>query len=138
LHGATIMMPLMPHTLIRGVVVAARLFPAIAQAGPGPAPPPPEGRLVTVDQVVTMTKAGVSDTVILALINRDRPVFIINSVQLVQLRKDGVSEYLLQTMLMTPYFWQPLVPLLPGPVAAPPPPTRGIFFTRPTRGIFFK
>ena len=129
---------MMLRNLVRTLVLVGVLVPAVASARPT-TPSPLEGPLVTVDQVVSMTKAGVSDAVIMALINRDRPIFIITTVQLVQLRKDGVSEYVIQSMLMTPYYWQVQVPYWPVPVAvSPPSPTRGIFFARPTRGIFFK
>jgi len=54
---------------------------------------------VTVDQIVRLTKAGVSEPVILALIDRDRNVFSIDPEQIVSLRQQGVSEPVLIAML---------------------------------------
>ena len=45
-----------------------------------------------IDQVVALAKAGVTDTVILALIDRDRTVFAIEPEQIVSLQRDGLSE----------------------------------------------
>src|SRR5262245_10412585 len=54
---------------------------------------------VTLDQVVSLKKAGVSDAVILALIERDRTVFSIAPEQIVALQRDGLSEELIIAML---------------------------------------
>jgi len=54
---------------------------------------------ITVDQVVSLAKAGVTDTVILALIDRDRTVFAIEPEQIVSLQRDGLSEKVILAML---------------------------------------
>jgi len=54
---------------------------------------------ITVDQVVALSKAGVTDTVILALIDRDRTVFAIEPEQIVSLQRDGLSENVILAML---------------------------------------
>jgi hypothetical protein len=54
---------------------------------------------ITVDQVVALAKAGVTDTVILALIDRDRTVFAIEPEQIVTLQRDGLSERVILAML---------------------------------------
>jgi hypothetical protein len=54
---------------------------------------------VTTDQVVSLKKAGVSDAVILALIERDRTVFSIAPEQIVALQREGLSEELIIAML---------------------------------------
>ena len=54
---------------------------------------------VTLDQVVALSKAGVSEAVILALIDRDQTVFSIEPEQLVTLHHDGISEALVLAML---------------------------------------
>ena len=54
---------------------------------------------VTTDQVVALKKAGVSDAVILALIERDRTVFTIAPEQIVALQREGLSEALIIAML---------------------------------------
>jgi hypothetical protein len=53
----------------------------------------------TVDQIVALTKAGVSEPIILALIERDKTVFTIEPEQLVKLKQDGVSEAVILAML---------------------------------------
>jgi hypothetical protein len=54
---------------------------------------------VTVDQIVALTKAGVSESLILALIERDKTVFTIEPDQLVKLQRDGVREAVILAML---------------------------------------
>jgi hypothetical protein len=54
---------------------------------------------VTVGQIVALTKAGVAEPVILALIDRDKTVFTIEPEQLVNLQRDGVSETVILAML---------------------------------------
>lgn len=125
--------------MLRNALFMLVLLPVPTMASGRPAALPAT-LLVTVDQVIAMRKAGVSDAVILALIERDRPIFLIDGAQIVQLRTQGVSEPLLLTMLATGYYWQQAAPCGLGPIAAAPQAptsTRGIFFTRPTRGMFF-
>lgn len=54
---------------------------------------------ITIDQVVSLAKAGVTDTVILALIDRDRTVFAIEPEQIVALQRNGLSEKVILAML---------------------------------------
>src|SRR6266705_2672809 len=54
---------------------------------------------VTADQIVALTKAGVSEPIILALIERDKTVFTIEPEQLVKLQRDGVSQTVILAML---------------------------------------
>lgn len=54
---------------------------------------------ITADQVVALVKSGVTDTVILALIDRDRTVFAIQPEQIVTLQRDGLSEKVILAML---------------------------------------
>ncbi len=60
---------------------------------------PTAAHAVTVDQVVALAKAGVTDAVILALIDRDRTIFAIEPEQLVKLQRDGLSEAVILAML---------------------------------------
>ena len=60
---------------------------------------PAAASAVTIDQVVALSKAGVSEPIILALIDRDRTVFTIEPDQLVGLRRDGLSETIILAML---------------------------------------
>ena len=54
---------------------------------------------VTLDQITALHKAGVTDAVILALIERDRTVFSIQPEDIVTLQRDGLSETLIIAML---------------------------------------
>ena len=54
---------------------------------------------VTVDEIVSLSKAGVSEAVILALLDRDRSVLTINPDQLVTLKREGLSDTLIMAML---------------------------------------
>jgi len=60
---------------------------------------PMSASAVTVQQVVALSKAGVSETVILALIDRDKSIFTIDPEQLVALKADGLSENIVLAML---------------------------------------
>jgi hypothetical protein len=66
--------------------VAAALVPATVSA-------------VTIQEVVTLSKAGVADEVIVALIDRDRGVFPIDAAQLEELKTAGVSPAVVLAML---------------------------------------
>ena len=54
---------------------------------------------ITTDQVVALAKAGVTDTVILALIDRDRTVFAIEPDQIPALQRAGLSETVILAMI---------------------------------------
>jgi len=71
---------------ILALVAAAALVPARASA-------------LTVDEIVSLSRAGVTDTVILALIDRDKTIFTIEPDQLVTLKQQGVSEAVILAML---------------------------------------
>src|SRR5262245_27629689 len=60
---------------------------------------PAAASAVTVDQIVALSKAGISEPIILALIERDKTVLSIDPEQLVALRRDGVSENVIVAML---------------------------------------
>jgi hypothetical protein len=53
----------------------------------------------TVDQIIGLSQAGVSDEVLLALIDRDKSVFPIEPEQLVALKRAGVSHAVVLAML---------------------------------------
>lgn len=54
---------------------------------------------LTVQEVVALSKAGISDEVLLTLIERDKTIFTIDSDQLIALTRDRVSERLVLAML---------------------------------------
>ena len=67
-------------------LVASVVFPSTAKA-------------VTVDEIVQLSRSGVTETVILALIDRDRTIFALEPEQLVTLKAQGVSERVVLAML---------------------------------------
>ena len=54
---------------------------------------------VTIDQIVALAKSGVSESVILALIDRDKTVLPIEPEQLPTLKKQGLSDAVILAML---------------------------------------
>ena len=68
------------------VSATALLLPATASA-------------VTVDEIVALARAGVSDSVILAVIDRDKTIFGLDTDQLVSLKSEGLSEPVIVAML---------------------------------------
>jgi hypothetical protein len=60
---------------------------------------PATARAVTVDQVVALSKAGVSEAVIIALLDRDGTVFSIQPEQIAALKREGLSDTLIVAML---------------------------------------
>ena len=80
-------MPSPCHRLVLAATVAASvLVPTAASA-------------VTVDQIVALAHSGVTDAVILALIDRDKTIFSLEAEQLVTLKAEGVSEPVILAML---------------------------------------
>lgn len=60
---------------------------------------PAAASALTLDEIVYMSKAGVSESIILALIDRDKTVFTMTPEQVVALQTDGVSEAVILAML---------------------------------------
>jgi hypothetical protein len=80
-------MPRSLRPLVAWLVLSAGvLAPSVASA-------------VTVDQIVELSRSGVTETVILALIDRDRTIFALEPEQLVTLKAQGVSEVVILAML---------------------------------------
>lgn len=134
---------------------------------PATAAAAPVDRAITVDQIAALSQAGVSDAVIIAMIERDQPIFTIDPAEVVRLQQDGLSEQLIVAMLasgtrrsqesppaptpqtfvlpvpvVVPYVIAvPVAPtpclIMAAPISRSAPSTRGIFFSQPTAGIFF-
>jgi hypothetical protein len=81
-----IMRAMIRRALVPGLIAFGLLAPRAASA-------------ITIDQVVALAKAGVTDVVILAFIDRDRTVFAIEPEQIVTLQRDGLSEPVILAML---------------------------------------
>jgi hypothetical protein len=54
---------------------------------------------VTVDQIVELSRAGVSEAIILAIIDRDQTIFTLSPDELIALKRDGVSDAVVMAML---------------------------------------
>lgn len=70
---------------------------------------------VTVREIVELTKAGLPDEVLTALIDADRTIFTLDADQILELRKAGVSEAVLVKMLRSRREFEER----PAPVAPP-------------------
>jgi hypothetical protein len=60
---------------------------------------PAAASAVTREEIVRLSKSGVSEDVILALVDRDKTIFSIDPDDLVTLKSEGVSEAVVLTML---------------------------------------
>jgi len=92
-------------TAVTGEVVAAQGYQSSMRAVPSLllflllALAPTAASAVTLEQIVALSKAGISEPIILAMIERDKTVFTIDPDQLVALKRDGVSETIILAML---------------------------------------
>jgi hypothetical protein len=71
------------------------LLPVLAAIALIPAP----AFAVTVQELVMLSKAGVSDEVLLALIERDDTILPLDSEQLMRLKREGISDTIVLAML---------------------------------------
>jgi hypothetical protein len=60
---------------------------------------PAAASALTLQEVVTLSKAGVSEEVLMAMIDRDKTIFAIDANQLIALKRDGVSEKIVIALL---------------------------------------
>jgi hypothetical protein len=90
---------------------------------------PATASAVTIDEVVALSKNGVSEQVIVALIERDQTLFKLSPPLIMKLQRDGLSDRILLALIKS---GRPSEPPLPaGPVApaaasVPPPPAIAI------------
>jgi hypothetical protein len=83
-------MRIMP-ALLRRVSIIVLLAVGLSLAAPASA--------ITLDQVVGLARAGVTDAIILALIDRDKTIFAIEPDQIVTLQRNGLSEPVILALL---------------------------------------
>jgi hypothetical protein len=74
----------MPRVL--SLVLAIALAPTAAAA-------------LTVQDVVALSKAGVAESVMLAMIDRDKTIFALDAAEVIALQRDGVSERVVMALL---------------------------------------
>jgi len=72
--------------VLTGMILVGALMPSVASA-------------VTLDEIVGLARAGVTDAVILALIDRDKTVFTIEPERIVTLQRAGLSEAVILALL---------------------------------------
>ena len=78
---------------------------------------------VTVKDIIDLTKAGLGEEVLLALIEVDGGVFTINTATLTALKKAGVSERVIEAMVRSGRMGPPEPPVVvSAPAPEPPPP----------------
>jgi hypothetical protein len=96
------------------LLLAVPLPPSSAQPGPSSAP-------LSVEDVVKLSKEGMSEDVIIAKVRKNGKPFDLSSDELVELKKSGVADNVIK-FLLDPT--QPYVPPAPpaAPAAAPSPP----------------
>jgi hypothetical protein len=91
---------------------------------------PASGLAVTVDDLVALSKQGVADSVLIAVIDADRTVFTLTTQQVAALKRQGVSDAVIVKMLGTAHEFGADVEVAPHVViiggnqtpAAPPAP----------------
>jgi hypothetical protein len=89
---------------------------------------------VTVKDIVDLTRAGLGDDVLLALIEVDGGVFNVDTQTLTQLKAAGVSEKVIVALVRsgrTPPPAPPPQPDLINPESAPPPPPQVVYVEPP-------
>src|SRR5262245_39299091 len=69
---------------------------------------------ITIQEVIALSQAGVSDDVVVALIEQDSTIFSVDASQAIALKREGVSERVVLAMLRSGRQTPP-----PGPSAAP-------------------
>jgi hypothetical protein len=85
---------------------------------------PTRASAVTIDEIVALSKSGVSEQVILAVIDRDQTLFTLSPALIMKLQRDGLSDKILLALIKSGHPNAPLAsassPGLP-PAAMPPP-----------------
>jgi hypothetical protein len=76
----------LPRLILASAMAAVALTPAPASA-------------VTVNEIIAMSKAGVSERVILAVIERDQTILAVEPDTIVALKREGVSDAVVTAML---------------------------------------
>jgi hypothetical protein len=80
-------------------------------------PPTPEGRL-TIEEVVKLTRAGFAEDIIITKIKKNGKAFDLSTDELLDLKKDGVSDNVIKYLLDPSQPYTPLPP--PSPPASTP------------------
>jgi hypothetical protein len=90
---------------------------------------PTTASAVTIDEIVALSKNGVSEQVIIAVIERDQTLFSLSPALIMKLQRDGLSDRILLALIKSGHPNEPPVPSSPAVAAAapmPPPPVIAI------------
>ena len=106
------------HRARRLDIRAARIFATAVLAAVLVAAAPRAALAVSMRDLVELSKAGLSDDVLIALIEADGTVFNLDGPKILDLRASGLSERVIMAMIRTA---RPPVPAEPAAQAAPVP-----------------
>ena len=88
---------------------------------------PATASAVTIDEVVALSKSGVSEQVIVAVIERDQTLFTLSPALIMKLQRDGLSDRILLALIKSGRPNEPPLPASPvAPAASPMPPPPAI------------
>jgi len=88
---------------------------------------PATASAVTIDEVVALSKSGLSEQVIVAVIERDQTLFTLSPALIMKLQRDGLSDRILLALIKSGRANEPPLPASPvAPEAAPVPPPPAI------------
>lgn len=128
----------------RATTLAVALLVAISQAGAGARPLQAAGaEVLTNEGVITMTKAGLGDSVVVAKIRASQTAFDLSVDEMVRLKGEGVSDEVLNAMIAAagaapdPAAPGPGTTLGRAPAASAPGSGRPVPPTPPESGIYF-
>src|SRR5687767_10171074 len=93
---------------LRGAVIALMVLTVPATA-----------RAVTLTDIIALSRAGVADVVLSALIDADRTIFTLTPDQILELRGAGVSDAVVLKMIGTRQEFEPTPPPIVEPSAPP-------------------
>jgi hypothetical protein len=90
---------------------------------------PSTASAVTIDEIVALSKSGISEQVIVAVIERDQTLFTLPPALIMKLQRDGLSDRILLALIKSGHPNEPPVPaspVVPAAAPAPPPPAIAI------------
>ena len=82
---------------------------------------PVSAHAVTVRDIIELSKAGLSDDILIAVIEADRTVFTLDKDQILELKKAGVSDLVILKMLRSRTEHEPRTETAVADVQPPPP-----------------
>jgi hypothetical protein len=92
----------------------------------------PPAAAATIQDLIKLKAAGLSDEILIALIEADGTVFHLKADDVIAIRKDGLSEKVIMAMLSTAIKRPPVIPA-PAPATTAPPRTGSAAVPAPTQ-----